>query len=92
MSFDEKKVQFTAEELDAARAADAIYEAVDEAIADGVQLTDLAVIPLAVPQILSLYKYLAGGSKADYAKKTIALGVALLRDNGWLDGLDGPKA
>jgi len=92
MAFDPSKVAFTADENNAARAADEIYEAVAEAVADGVQLKDLAVIPGAVPHILTLYAYLADGTKADYAKKLVALGVQLLRDNEWLDGWESDAA
>jgi len=90
MAFDPNKVQFSVEELDAARNADSIYETIHEAVADGLEFSDLAAIPAVVPYVLNLYKYLAGGSKVDYAKKIIALGVSLLRDNEWLDELE-PK-
>ena len=88
MGFDEAKVQFNDVELDMAEHADAIYETVAEAVEDGLDLSDLAVIPAAIPHVLALYGYLADGTKADYAKKLIALGVCLLRDNDFLDKLD----
>jgi len=83
--FDPTKVQFNQEELEAAKAADSIYETVSDAAEDGFQFEDLAAIPMAVPHMLALYRYLASGTKADYAKKLVALGVCLLRDNDWLD-------
>ena len=83
--FDPSRVQYTKEELDAAASADAIYETFAEALEDGAQIQDLMAIPAVVPHILALYRYLAGGTKADYAKKLSALGLALLRDNDWLD-------
>lgn len=88
MGFDETKAQFNDEELDMAEHADAIYETVAEAVADGFDLSDLTVIPAAIPHVLALYGYLADGTKADYAKKLIALGVCLLRDNEWIDDTD----
>ena len=88
MSFDETKVQFTPEEMDAARSADRLYEIFYEAFSDGLDLSDIGVIPQAMPHIISLYTYYAGGTKAEYAKKLIAMGVAILRDNDFLDLLD----
>ena len=83
--FDPNKVQFNQEELDAARNADEIYEIISEALEDGLDFSDLKAIPAVVPHIMALYTYLAGGTKSDYAKKLSALGLALLRDNDWLD-------
>jgi hypothetical protein len=88
MSFDESKVQFSAEELAIGGAADSLYELFADAMDDGFDLSDLAAIPAAVPHIMAMYGWLAEGTKAEYAKKLIALGVMLLRDNEWLDGLD----
>lgn len=86
MSFDESKVQFDGAEMDAARAADNLYELFAEAMDDGFDMSDLAAIPAAMPHVMALYGFLAEGSKAEYAKKLIALGVMLERDNDWLDG------
>jgi hypothetical protein len=83
--FDPTKAQFTQEELSAAADADAVYEIVAEAAEDGFTFGDLAAIPAVVPYLLSLYKYLASGTKADYAKKLSALALMLVRDNDWLD-------
>lgn len=88
MGFDEGKVQFNAEELDAASAADALYEMFADALVDGLDVSDLAVIPAAMPKVVALYRFLAEGSKAEYASKLIALGVMLERDNEWLDSFD----
>lgn len=88
MAFDREKAQFNQEELDMAQAADFLYETFRTALEDGLDFQDLSVIPAAVPQIMALYGYLAGGTKAEYATKLIALGVALLRDNEFLAGLD----
>ncbi len=88
MGFDESKVQFNTEEMDAARDADNLYELFADALADGLDLSDLAVIPAAMPSVVALYRYLAEGTKAEYADKLIALGVMLVRDNDFLDGLD----
>ena len=88
MAFDESKVQFTVEELGAAKSADTIFEVVSAAFEDGIDIGDAAVIPMLIGPFTNLYGYLATGSKADYAKKLIALGVALARDNEWLDTLD----
>jgi hypothetical protein len=88
MAFDEAKVQFTAEEMAAAKAADALYDLFAQAVADGIDMSDFAVMLQAVPHIKALYGFLAEGSKADYAKKSLALGVALIRDNEVLDMLE----
>lgn len=88
MAFDESKVQFNPDELAAAEAADALYEMFNAALADGADLSDLTLLPAAMPHIVSLYGFLAGGTKAEYAEKLLAIAVALIRDNEFLAGLD----
>jgi hypothetical protein len=65
-----------------------LYELFEAALADGLDVSDLMAIPAAIPHVMSLYSYLADGSKAEYAQRLIALGVMLLRDNEWLEALD----
>jgi hypothetical protein len=88
MGFDEDKVAWSLEEVASAKSADALYELFEAALADGLDFSDLAAIPAAVPHVMGLYGYLADGTKTEYATKLIALGVMLLRDNEWLDVLD----
>lgn len=87
MGFDENKVAWSADEIVSAKAADALYELFEEAMADGIGFDDLTAIPAAVPHILVLYSYLAEGTKVEYANKLIALGVMLLRDNEFLEAI-----
>jgi len=88
MAFDETKVAWSVEEVASAKSADALYELFEGALADGLDMSDLMAIPTAVPHVMALYSYLADGTKAEYAKKFISLGIMMLRDNEWLEALD----
>lgn len=88
MAFDEAKVRFTDEEMAAAKAADALYDLFAAAAADGIDMSDFAVMVEAIPHVKALYGFLAEGTKAEYASKSLALAVALVRDNDVLDALD----
>lgn len=90
MGYDRNKVNFKDEEHDAAQAADQIYEAAAAAAADGLSLDDLSVaLGLLVPG-KNLVAYLTGGSRADMAKRLIAVGVMLERDNDFLKDASQP--
>jgi hypothetical protein len=76
MSFDRNNVQFTEEELVAAEALDAVVEA----LKDGLQMNDIAV----VPQLRVVADYLRGEGEIDKGKvatKIITLGYAMFKDN-----------
>lgn len=84
MSYEPGKVNWTAEEHEAAENADRLYETVHAAAADGFQTTDLLGVTAAWKPSHDLYTYLFGGEKADLARKLIALGTMLERDNRFL--------
>ena len=81
MSYSEAKVAFKPAEHEAAKAADQIYELISGALADGVQGTDIAVIAGILQPSTKLWGYLASTSKEEFAKRLIAIGVMLGRDN-----------
>lgn len=84
MGFDRNKANWSEEELQAAEAADKIYEAVAPAVADGVQVTDFAVVGAILAPIMALFRYLAGAGRKEFARRLIAIGVILERDNALL--------
>lgn len=84
MGFDRNKVNWNEEELQAAEAADKIYEAIQPAIADGVDNTDFMVIGAILGPVMSLFRYLAGAGKKEFARRLIAIGHMLERDNEFL--------
>jgi len=73
MGFDLDKVDWSAEELDAAEGLDKIYEG----LADGIDLTDV----LLVTELMPLWDFLKSATKKEYADKLLALAVLLYRDN-----------
>jgi hypothetical protein len=77
VAFNRDKVRWTKEELDAAEAADAIYEL----LKDGFDMSDISG---ALPHLLPLFRYLQSPDHYQYADKIIDLGVMLKRDNDWL--------
>lgn len=90
MSYSEVKVAFKAEEHAAAKAADQIYEEISEALADGLQPTDVVVVAGIVQPSAKLWAYLAGASKQEFASRLIAIGVMLARDN-WPEDVPVPE-
>ena len=84
--YDKTKVDWKDEEHQAAENADQIYEVLHPALADGVQAGDLAVVAAIFKPSMEVWKFLAGGNKAEFARKLIALGVMLERDNEFLGG------
>lgn len=84
MGFDPNKVQFTAEELDRIGDADAIYETVAPAIADGLDWSDLGVFAGLISEVRALVQWLMTGTKLQLGYKLIALGAGLVRDNEFL--------
>ena len=86
--FDPTKVQFDSKELDAAKAADDMYEVIRDQLEDGFQVADLVpILTASVGPVATLFGYLKSDSPQEYADKLIALGVMLERDNDWLEGL-----
>ena len=84
MPYDRSKVNFSDAEHDAAQAADQIYESARKAAANGLDMNDLSVaLSLLVPG-KNLVAYLTSGSRVDFAKRFIAVGVMLERDNEFL--------
>lgn len=81
MGFDRNKANWTEEELEAAEVADQIYEAVEPTLADGFQKTDFFVIGKILGPIMQLFRYLAGAGRKQFARRLIAIGVILERDN-----------
>lgn len=77
MGFDPSKVEWTAGELNAAKAADAIYEL----LKDGFDMSDIVG---ALPHLLPLFIYLQSPNHYMFADKMVDLGVMLKRDNDWL--------
>ena len=84
MGFDRNKANWSEEELQAAEAADKIYEAVAPAVAEGVQITDFAVVGAILGPIMALFRYLAGAGRKQFARRLIAIRVILERDNEFL--------
>ena len=84
MGFDRNKANWSEEELEAAENADKIYEVVQPAIADGVQNTDFFLIGKILGPVMALFKYLAGAGKKQFARRLIAIGVILERDNNFI--------
>ena len=91
MGFDRNKANWSEEELTAAEAADKLYEAIQAVAGDGLQVTDLAVVGALFGPIVDLYNGLKSQSdRTDFAKRLIAIGVILERDNSLIDKLDTP--
>jgi hypothetical protein len=88
MGYDRNKVSFKEEEHVAAEAADKIYEAARKAAEDGLDLNDLSVAFGLLAPGKDLVAYLTGGSRAEFAKRFIAVGVMLERDNEFLKEAD----
>jgi len=86
MGFDRNKANWSEEELEAAEAADKIYEAVAPALADGIQPTDWTLVGAILGPVMALFRYLAGAGRKQFARRLIAIGVILERDNELLDG------
>ncbi len=84
MGFDRTKANWTEAELEAAEAADKIYEAVEPTLADGFQTTDFVVLGKILGPVMQLFKYLAGAGRKEFARRLIAIGVILERDNSLL--------
>ena len=84
MSFSRDKANWSEEELNAAEEADKIYEVVEPVLADGVQRTDFFVIGKILGPVMALFKYLAGAGRKEFARRLIAIGVILERDNSLL--------
>lgn len=81
--YSSEKVAFSQDEHDAARAADEIYETLQKALSDGLQISDLSVIPTLLSPTTKLYTWLGSGDRAEFASKLITLGLQLKRDNDW---------
>jgi len=91
MSFDPSKVKFTQEELDAAAAADIVFELLRDELEDGFQAADLIkILSGSLPSVIKLFEYLKSDAALEYADKLVALGVMLARDNDWLDAPKQP--
>lgn len=84
MGFDRDKANWTEAELEAAEAADKIYEVVQPAVADGVQNKDFFLIGKILGPVMELFKFLAGAGRKEFARRLIAVGVILERDNSLL--------
>jgi hypothetical protein len=80
--YDKTKVDFTDLEHEAAENADKIYEEVKEALADGADLGDIAVLPALYRPTVELYKYLFDSVDRDeVGRKLLTLGNMVLREN-----------
>lgn len=86
MGYDRNKVNWTEEEHGAAENADKIYETLKPALANGFQVTDLAVAAAVFQPSIKVWQHLVGGAedKAAFGRKLIALGTMLERDNSLL--------
>ena len=84
MGFDRNKANWTEEELEAAEVADKIYEEVEPVLADGVQKSDVLVLAKILGPVMQLFRYLAGAGRKEFARRLIAIGVILERDNSLL--------
>lgn len=91
MPFNDTKAQFSAEELRAARTADEVFERVRDAVKDGIDLGDIMAIPEVLTRVLALLTFVAGApDRAETARRVIALGIMLERDN-WFLNYTNPK-
>jgi hypothetical protein len=86
MGYDASKVNWTADEHAAAENADKIYETLRPALADGFQAHDTAAGLAVARPGYEVWAYLVGSAKdkAEFARKLIALGVMLERDNHFI--------
>jgi hypothetical protein len=89
--FDPNKAQFSQEDLAAGAAADVVQELLRTQLEDGFQASDLlAILTGSVGQVMPLFAYLKSDTPQEYARKIIALGVMLERDNDWLVPIPTP--
>jgi len=88
VAYSREKVNWKEEEHVAAENADKIYEAIHEAVENGLGPEDLAVVGIVFKPSMAVWGYLAAGSKAQFAKRLIALGTMLERDNDFIGAGD----
>lgn len=89
MGYDRAKVNWTEEEHAAAENADKVYEPVHKALEDGLDPDDALVAIQVFKPSMAVWSYLAAGDKAQFAKRLIALGTMLERDNDFIGGAPG---